>query len=563
MTQRPDRAGFGMLPRAVLRGENRQYALQTQGGNLFVESAPIPGTQAPSERQPPWRRQVALVTGGHHFRVPWLDAGGGRLDILPFAYVLSEKRWVPRSAIFLNPPETKLPDTSPALWNVTCIHCHTTGSAMGLTPNPEVMFPKPSELGIGCEACHGPAARHVQLARQARADSRRTPPEGSLLGGIVNPGKISHQRATDGCGQCHSVWVWNQGSKEAMHRAYQEGFSFRPGAAVTNDPARRFVSGQEAVGNATSPLGNDFFKQRFWPDGMVRVSGREYNGLINSACYQRGQMSCSSCHRMHVDVDATTHQAWRVSQLRPHETPDGGCLSCHQKIQATLTAHTRHDKASPGSQCVNCHMPYTSFGLLKASRSHQVTSPNAKESRQAGRPNACNLCHLDRSIDWTESELAKRTTTTTGLRVNGPGALSEAAAGVVWTLAGDAGQRALVAYAMGWKPAQRTAGVDWMIPYLAELLKDDYVAVRTVAWRAVKTLPLATGLNYDYLADAGRRADVAQALVRRWQSESARKKYTSGAGRPALLIDARGVVDRKRYESLLAGRDRHNMALLE
>ena len=51
--------------------------------------------------------------------------------------------------------------------------------------------------------------------------------------------------------------------------------------------------------DAHPPPGGEWLGDRFWPDGMVRVTGREYNGLLDTACYQRGKMSCLSCHSMH------------------------------------------------------------------------------------------------------------------------------------------------------------------------------------------------------------------------------------------------------------------------
>src|SRR5262249_29104549 len=63
------------------------------------------------------------------------------------------------------------------------------------------------------------------------------------------------------------------------------------------------------------------------------------------------------------------------------------------------------------------------------------------------------------------------------------------AASVVWLLKGDAGQRAIVAQAMGWRAAQEASGARWLAPYLALTQKDQYDAVRLIASRAAKTLP--------------------------------------------------------------------------
>jgi hypothetical protein len=40
-------------------------------------------------------------------------------------------------------------------------------------------------------------------------------------------------------------------------------------------------------------------------------------------------------------------------------------------------------------------------------RSHRISSPTAPAMLGAAAPNACNLCHLDRSIRWTVDELAR------------------------------------------------------------------------------------------------------------------------------------------------------------
>src|SRR5262249_9552034 len=143
-------------------------------------------------------------------------------------------------------------------------------------------------------------------------------------------------------------------------------------------------------------------RDSFWSDGMIRVSGREYNGLIDSPCFTRAtdakKISCSSCHTMHKpDTDPRSLHAWAdTHQVSSGLDGNEGCLQCHEKLRSNLTAHTKHAAASPGSTCYNCHMPYTTYGLLRALRSHQISSPTVQASVDTGRPNACNLCHLDK-----------------------------------------------------------------------------------------------------------------------------------------------------------------------
>ena len=67
-------------------------------------------------------------------------------------------------------------------------------------------------------------------------------------------------------------------------------------------------------------------------------------------------------------------------------------------------------------------------------------------------------------------------------------------------LRGDAGQRALAAWSMGWAEAQEASGTDWMAPYLSALLLDPYGAVRFIAARSLRTLPAHADLRYDFAA---------------------------------------------------------------
>ena len=48
-------------------------------------------------------------------------------------------------------------------------------------------------------------------------------------------------------------------------------------------------------------------KGTFWGDGMVRIAGREYNGMLESPCYTHAdethKLSCMSCHQLHRKAD--------------------------------------------------------------------------------------------------------------------------------------------------------------------------------------------------------------------------------------------------------------------
>src|SRR4030095_10106030 len=132
----------------------------------------------------------------------------------------------------------------------------------------------------------------------------------------------------------------------------------------------------------------EFFRKQWWDDGTILAAGREYTAMAVSACYRRGQMSCLSCHSMH-DSDP-------VDQLKPGMEGNAACTQCHRepKYNDNVAAHTFHKPGSSGSECMNCHMPLTSYALFGAIRSHQIKSPELDGSARFGVPNACNLCQI-------------------------------------------------------------------------------------------------------------------------------------------------------------------------
>ena len=316
-----------------------------------------------------------------------------------------------------------------------------------------------AEFGIACEACHGPAESHVRFHEQTHNPSG---PDGLTEDQaiLVHPGGLDHRRASQVCGQCHSSFALR--SHELLMEWLNHGFRFQPGQDLTETRIivnRRMDRSDPVVQRylASNPRALD---SMFWSDGMVRVAGREYNGLIDSPCFQRGTLSCLSCHQLHQqENDPRPLEEWANDQLRNTALGNGACLQCHTTYADRIQQHTRHLPHSSGSQCYNCHMPFTSYGLLKAIRSHQIDSPTVEVSLATGRPNACNQCHLDRTLAWTAQHLQDWFGKP---KPHLDPDEESIAAGVLWTLRGDAGQRALMAWSMGWDQARQTAGQDWV-----------------------------------------------------------------------------------------------------
>ena len=538
------------LGKLELTFNGRQYKGERRGDAFFVRVRPEGGSYG----EP---RQVVLVTGSHTLQIPWLESGQGRtVEQFPFAYIVAEKMWAPVTQTFLIPPDLK-ECYSLGAWNGACMDCHVTqGQSRFVEGNR--WDSQVAEFGIACEACHSTGREHVQLNHNPfrRFKLHLTTKSDPT---ITNPARLKGPDSALDCGQCHSVWAFNNLRDKIDFN--QHGAVFRPGK---HELAQRFVVQPNAPDHTeqkdfirrTEP---DFFRNRFWGDGMIRVTGREFNGVQESPCFRGGQFSCLSCHEMHLDSPGQTGvQKWaRSGQLKPKMDSDAACLQCHQGMATKISEHTHHSADSSGSRCYNCHMPRTTFGLLHAMRSHQVSSPTVTESITYGRPNACNLCHLDQTLAWTAQKLES------WYHQPAPELSSEdqtISAAVQWLVKGDAGQRVLLAWGMGWESAQEVAGRDWLYPYLIYSLSDPYAAVRFDAWKSLQTLPGFSNFSFNYTAADHSLNEMALHAYEKWAREI---RDANAVYHPETGLDNNGRFQEEIFDRLRSKRDDRPIVLAE
>jgi hypothetical protein len=523
----------------------RSYHLERRGNEFWAEfDVPSPNhfEDLPAPRI---RRRIEMITGSHNMQVYWYSTGHQRrLGMLPIVFLHEAQRWVPRLSAFLEPPDGHSDETGH--WNRGCIVCHTTHGdprAVGLFD----FDSRVAEFGIACESCHGPAEDHVATYQDpvhrftARQSDRSDP-------SVTNPARIDPRRATETCGQCH---------RNGAPKTLNHGLAYRPGDRLAD-----FMTLGER-GKFGSTREGKFQDSAFWPDGVVRVAGREYNGLVKTPCYNHGKatnvMSCLSCHVSHQQTgDGRPVSEWADDQLAVGMRSNQACTQCHTELTepATLQKHTRHETASGGSLCYNCHMSHTSYGLLKAVRSHTVDSPDTATALASGRINACNQCHIDKPLTWTAEHLQDWY----GIE---PPTLDEEqhqlSPVVFQALSGDAGQRALMAWSLGWRDAHAAAGNDWIAPYLAQLLDDPYDAVRYIAYRSLRRLPGFEAFEYDFIGTPAERNANSIRARKIWNDQPKPWKTEH----PEILVNRSGIVDQSKFNELLNQRDNRPVIIAE
>ncbi len=493
-------------------------------------------------------RQVVMTTGSHHYQTYWVPGDpkfGNLLQTLPLVYLIKEQKWIPREEAFMNPPNSIHLVTQ---WNHHCIRCHSTEGNPGLLDTTGGFDTSVGELGISCEACHGPGGPHERANRDPlRRFQLHQADKGDPT--IVNPARLDHVASSQVCGQCHGVYVTRD---EYSMRVAKEGPLYRPG----DDLFRTRYYIQHPVNEPTlerqrdMQRNPDFFRERWWDDGTVLAGGREFTAMSATACYQKGTISCLSCHSMHGSDPAD-----QVSEMG---RGNRACTQCHQQPEYTteLNRHTHHAVDSAGSECMNCHMPHTTYALFGALRSHQISVPTVLSSARYGTPNACNLCHLDQTLAWTQEQLGAWYGTP-------PVPLTEEqkniSAALLWLIKGHAAQRAIAAWHMGWEPAWKAAGSDWLAPFTAQLLTDSYGVVRFVAAGALRKLPSMDTINYDFLADPPRLQAASDEAVKLWRNQW----RSSGSRGPRVLMDPSGQLDELRLRQLLQQRDDRAVTIKE
>lgn len=234
-----------------------------------------------------------------------------------------------------------------------------------------------------------------------------------------------------------------------------------------------------------------------FPGGMSTWNSTEYSDAVRGACYSK--LRCIDCHEPHTPTGLT----W------PHSADhdDSLCLKCHDKYReaSTRQAHTRHPPGSEGDRCMNCHMPRINEGLDTVVRTHTIFSPTLTVSIEQNGPNACNLCHLDRSIDWTLKYLREWY----GRRYNDAEIARNYASrqeplGQVWLRHPFRATRLVAAAAYG-RQKQRES-----LPVLLSILDDNYLLNRQFGQLAVEAVcgQALEPLGYSFTLSPAERAAV-------------------------------------------------------
>ena len=302
--------------------------------------------------------QVAAVVGVKHIE-QYAAEKDGEFYSLPVAYNLEEKRW-----FNINEANFEKKDLQHLKnWKTDCAACHQSGEK-----DSQKDF---EDFGISCSACHGNSAEHIESKTSLWAKIGF-----ETANKIVNPNNLSSDDSMMSCASCHA----------------RDSNQFESNNLVS--------SHQQINENA----------DRYWANGANKFSGNEYQSLIRSVCYVQSKagghgiegekISCASCHSQHETT---------AESVVSEKTYNQNCVRCHTQFSddAAIAEHTKHQPNTEAGNCASCHQPEIVYSRTRFVRTHEISVPNPVLTVEKQIPNACNLCHTDKSVNWAIASSAK------------------------------------------------------------------------------------------------------------------------------------------------------------
>ncbi len=273
-----------------------------------------------------------------------LPGDTGRLQCLPFAWDTVKKRW-----FHLYPKEQIEPDDplhwtkQLQNWNTMCSDCHTTNLKRNFDLPTNSYKTEWDNLGVDCLSCHGIGTR-----------CQSPNPTDGKKSNFFSLTSATQAESIDSCAACHA------------RRRYAHPGPKPPQAAML-----------------------DYFTPEmldvniYYPDGQLLEEDFEYGSFLQSKMFSKG-VRCTDCHDAH-----SGKLKFEGNRL---------CAQCHAPgIYDTVNHHFHPDASKPGTKCVECHFPEVKYMVVHPRHDHSIRKPNPDLTLAMNVPNACNICHRDRS----------------------------------------------------------------------------------------------------------------------------------------------------------------------
>ncbi|WP_254054573.1 multiheme c-type cytochrome [Roseovarius sp. EL26] len=303
-----------------------------------------------------------------------LETEDGRQQSFDVTWDDVEKRWYHLYPDQDLPPDDGLHWSGPyKTWNARCAECHATDYQRNYIADTRSYQSAQAEIGVGCEACHGPASEHLKWANNATKRADLDAQDLDAYGFAFSFDSDNPETGIQQCAGCHSrreaLTNGNPIPGTPFHDTYRLAL-LRPGL--------------------------------YHPDGQILDEVYVYGSFLQSKMYARG-VGCMNCHDPHKAEIKIEGNAL--------------CTQCHSEAGntdfPTLTLknydtpeHHKHLQNSDGAQCNSCHMIERIYMGIDGRRDHSFRIPRPDLHDQTGAPDACTDCHADRTPDWAAQTIS-------------------------------------------------------------------------------------------------------------------------------------------------------------
>ena len=316
--------------------------------------------------------RVHSVAGIEPLQQYLIETEPGRLQSFDVVWDTEQKRWFHLYPDQDLPPNDALHWTGPYKnWNARCAECHATGFDKNYDHRTGRYASTQAEIGVGCEACHGPGSAHLEWVADP---ANWTAPSG------LDPYGFSQDFATtetmlQQCATCHS-------RREAHTDA----------SPVPGTPYH------EAYGLALLQPG------MYHADGQILEEVYVYGSFLQARKQAMG-VGCLDCHEAH---SADLRGEGNAVCTQCHSPTGNAEFPSVRKAVYDAAEHHFHEPGSAGAQCINCHAPKQVYMGNDWRADHSFRVPRPDLVAETGAPDACTTCHVDQSPEWAAAEIASR-----------------------------------------------------------------------------------------------------------------------------------------------------------
>lgn len=309
--------------------------------------------------------KVHSVVGVEPLQQYLFETEPGRLQSFDVVWDTEKQQWFHLYPDQDLPPDDGLHWTGPYKnWNARCAECHATGFQKSYDADTRTYRSQPAEIGVGCEACHGPGSAHIGWTEGQQAA------EGlNEYGFSLSWGRGQTETEIQQCAGCHSRREAHEDGNPLPGTPYHDTYNLallRPGL--------------------------------YHPDGQILDEVYVYGSFLQSKMYANG-VGCMDCHEPHS------------AKLKAEG--NGVCTQCHSLAgnpgfsslalkDYDTPAHHHHADGSEGAQCKSCHMIQRVYMGVDGRRDHSFRVP--RPDLGLGE-DACTDCHQDETQDWAARQI--------------------------------------------------------------------------------------------------------------------------------------------------------------